>query len=234
MDAKGDDRTRAWSKSLQDLAQYEALRAGERGGRSPGGLLVTALRSPGWWQLVIHRVLHASARRGRRDAYRRRERFMIAALWPLSTTLKLLTKNELMEFTAFEGGVYLSNAGGIVLGARRVGRGTLIHHNVTIGMNVASGAVPEIGREVWIGHDSVIHGEITIGDGATILPGSVLTRSVADATLVRGNPASIVARNFDNHALRASTRADPDLPEPRASLRDESRQSVVAAGTDAR
>jgi serine acetyltransferase len=180
-----------------------------------------ALSSPGWWQLAVHRAAYASQMRRRRTNARWRARFVSAALWPVSVVLKLLTKNEFHELTAFDAGVYLSNKGGLILGVRHVGGGTVIHHNVTIGMNVASGGMPEIGRDVWVGHDCVVHGEISIGDGVTILPGSVLTRSVPPGVVVDGNPARIVRRTFDNRALRASLIEDPILPVEDAPRRME-------------
>jgi acetyltransferase-like isoleucine patch superfamily enzyme len=62
---------------------------------------------------------------------------------------------------------------------------------------------PEIGRNVWIGSDCVVCGAITIGDGATLLPGTVLTKSIPAGVVMRGNPARLVLRNFDNSELRA-------------------------------
>lgn len=46
-----------------------------------------------------------------------------------------------------------------------------------------------IGKDVWIGGHSVILSGLTIGDGAVIAAGSVVTKDVASRTLVAGNPA---------------------------------------------
>ena len=48
-----------------------------------------------------------------------------------------------------------------------------------------------IGNNVWIGGHSVILPGVTIGDGAVIAAGSVVTKSVSPRTLVAGNPAKI-------------------------------------------
>lgn len=46
-----------------------------------------------------------------------------------------------------------------------------------------------IGEDVWIGANSVILQGVTIGDGAIVAAGSVVTRSVAPYTVVAGCPA---------------------------------------------
>lgn len=46
-----------------------------------------------------------------------------------------------------------------------------------------------IGNDVWIGGHSTILPGVTIGDGAVITAGSVVTKDVAPRTLVGGNPA---------------------------------------------
>lgn len=92
-----------------------------------------------------------------------------------------------------EPGVALARRGYIILGASRVGQGTCIGERVTIGMSLADGAVPDIGRGVQIGHDSVIYGAISIGDGAIVRPGAVVTRNVPAGATVEGNPARIVS-----------------------------------------
>lgn len=45
-----------------------------------------------------------------------------------------------------------------------------------------------IGKDVWIGGHSVILFGVTIGYGAVIAAGSVVTKDVASRTLVAGNP----------------------------------------------
>lgn len=47
----------------------------------------------------------------------------------------------------------------------------------------------DIGDDVWIGAHSVILPGVTIGDGAIIGAGSVVTKSVASYEIVAGNPA---------------------------------------------
>ena len=52
-----------------------------------------------------------------------------------------------------------------------------------------NGLPVSIGREVWIGGGAIILPGVTVGDGAVIGAGSVVTRDVAAGTTVMGNPA---------------------------------------------
>jgi len=51
-----------------------------------------------------------------------------------------------------------------------------------------------IGPDVWIGNHSTILPGITIGDGAVIGAGSVVTKNVEPRTVVAGNPAKVLKR----------------------------------------
>jgi acetyltransferase-like isoleucine patch superfamily enzyme len=51
-----------------------------------------------------------------------------------------------------------------------------------------------IEEEAYIGPGSIILPNVTVGRGAVVMAGSVVTRSVPPMTLVRGNPAEAVAR----------------------------------------
>jgi len=51
-----------------------------------------------------------------------------------------------------------------------------------------------IGRDVWIGSHSVILPGVTIGDGAVIGAGSVVTKDIEAFSVAVGNPAKIIKR----------------------------------------
>ena len=54
---------------------------------------------------------------------------------------------------------------------------------------------------MWIGPGVTITGDITIGDGATISAGSVVSRDVPAGALVAGNPGRVIQADYDNSAM---------------------------------
>ena len=50
----------------------------------------------------------------------------------------------------------------------------------------------KIGKNVWIGSDCTILPGVTIGDGAIIGAGSVVTKSIPANTIAVGNPARVI------------------------------------------
>jgi acetyltransferase-like isoleucine patch superfamily enzyme len=70
-----------------------------------------------------------------------------------------------------------------------------------------------IGKYVGIAAGTIIVPGVTIGDGAAVLPGSVVRRNVGPFEIVSGNPARVIGdtRRFDKRLLRESR--DPRLAE---------------------
>ena len=58
-------------------------------------------------------------------------------------------------------------------------------------------APPVIGNDVWIGCNAIILQGVTIGNGAVIAAGAVVTRSVAAYAIVGGAPAHVIRFRFD-------------------------------------
>lgn len=83
-----------------------------------------------------------------------------------------------------------------------------------------------VGHDTWIGHMAIVRPEVTVGDGAVVAMGAIVTRDVAPYTVVAGVPAKPVKRrhstgtaerlvalawwDWDHHRLRAA------LPDFRA------------------
>ena len=54
-----------------------------------------------------------------------------------------------------------------------------------------------IGSHVWIGCKAVILKGVTIGDGAVIAAGAIVTKDVPPRCVVGGNPARVIKENID-------------------------------------
>lgn len=107
------------------------------------------------------------------------------------------------------GGLYVGHTGGILIGPVTMGPDCCVAHNVTIGLRAdrRSRNVPVIGARVWVGSGAIVFGGITIGDGVSIGPLSVVGRNVAPGTLVGGNPMQVLSRGYENTALVYGGRA---------------------------
>ncbi|ROS87707.1 MULTISPECIES: CatB-related O-acetyltransferase [Bacteroidales] len=60
-----------------------------------------------------------------------------------------------------------------------------------------------IGNDVWIGANAMILGGITIGDGAIIGAGAVVTKDIPPYAIVGGIPARIIRYRFPNDVINA-------------------------------
>lgn len=65
-----------------------------------------------------------------------------------------------------------------------------------------------LGRDVWLGANSVVLAGVTIGDGAVVAAGAVVTRDVDAGAIVGGVPAKVIGhRDRRDDAFRPSMRA---------------------------
>jgi acetyltransferase-like isoleucine patch superfamily enzyme len=71
------------------------------------------------------------------------------------------------------------------------------HKTFTDGNQNIETAPVNIGKNVWIGMDATILKGVTIGDGAIVAAGAIVTRDVPAGTLVGGAPARILKENVD-------------------------------------
>lgn len=65
-----------------------------------------------------------------------------------------------------------------------------------------------IGDDVWIGFNSTILSGVTIGQGAVIAAGSVVTRDVPSYAVVGGNPAKVLKYRFEPALIEKLRRLD--------------------------
>jgi acetyltransferase-like isoleucine patch superfamily enzyme len=66
-------------------------------------------------------------------------------------------------------------------------------------------SVPEtvLGHDVWIGANAIIPGGISIGHGAIIAAGAIVTKDVPAYAIVGGNPAKLIRMRFEDAEIEA-------------------------------
>ena len=70
------------------------------------------------------------------------------------------------------------------------------------GMPASKGPI-EVMNDVWIGTGSTILSGVTIGNGAIIMAGSIVTKDVPAFTIVGGIPAKPVKKRFSDQEIQA-------------------------------
>lgn len=91
-------------------------------------------------------------------------------------------------------GFYIGHFGSIVINPKAIlGKNINIANGVTIGQENRGKrkGTPDIGDEVWIGTNSVIVGNIKIGNNVLIAPNSYVNFDVPNNSIVIGNPGKI-------------------------------------------
>ena len=189
---------------MSDIDKYISVLGSSEASRIRKIFIV--LTSPGLHWLWLHR--YVTWVNDRCSGYRAIKLVLKLAYHLCKYFLIPVSKSFIAETGQLGRSLFLSNRGGIILGARAIGDNCTIHHNVTIGLRIGqdnSVDLPVIGNNVWIGPDCVIFGKVKIGNGVTIEGGSVVAKSIPDLAVVSGNPGRIIARNFDNSALLSSS-----------------------------
>ena len=117
-----------------------------------------------------------------------------------STKLNKLKNKTLIQIpkeTKIGSGFYIGHLGRIIINPEAVlGKNVNIATGVTIGQESRGKRIgsPTIGDSVWIGTNSVIVGNIKIGNDVLIAPLSFVNFDVPDHSIVIGNPAKIIHR----------------------------------------
>ena len=84
--------------------------------------------------------------------------------------------------------------------------GVPIRHSPWIGAR--QGGSPDvsstvaIGQDCWIGYGAIVLSGVSIGDGAIVAAGSVVTHDVAEYAIVAGNPASDIGARLPDDKIR--------------------------------
>lgn len=105
---------------------------------------------------------------------------------------------EISSKTIIGKGLYIGHPYNITINANAVlGENINIHKGVTVGQEnrgIRKGT-PTIGNQVWIGINSTIVGNITIGDDVLIAPNSYVNCNVPSHSIVIGNPCRIIFKD---------------------------------------
>lgn len=140
---------------------------------------------PGLHALVIHRRAHGLWRAG----------FTTLARW-VSHLGRWLTGIEIHPGATFGRRVFIDHGMGVVIGEMAE-----IHDDVTIYQGVTLGGTtlvkgakrhPTLARGVVVGANACVLGGFTVGEGARIGSGAVVTKPVPPGATAVGNPARII------------------------------------------
>ena len=94
-------------------------------------------------------------------------------------------------------GLRLVHRGGVCINpAVIMGANVTIFHGATIGATRRGSkkGSPQIGNLVWIGSNSTIVGNITIGDDVLIAPNTYINESIPAHSVCMGNPVKVIRR----------------------------------------
>ncbi|SFE37698.1 DapH/DapD/GlmU-related protein [Roseivivax sediminis] len=83
--------------------------------------------------------------------------------------------------------------------------------------------IATIGHDTWIGHNAIVRPEVTVGDGAVVAAGAVVTRDIAPYEIAAGIPARPMRRRLPEPVadrMRALAWWDWDHATLRARLPD--------------
>lgn len=105
------------------------------------------------------------------------------------------TQIQIPYTTKIGKGLYIGHTGRIIINPSAVlGKNINIATGVTIGQENRGKrkGCPTIGNNVWIGTNSVIVGDIKIGNDVLVAPLTFINFDVPDHSIVIGNPAKII------------------------------------------
>ena len=154
---------------------------------------------PGLHALVLHRLAHACWRRGLRWA----GRF-------ISHLGRWLTGIEIHPGATIGRRVFIDHGMGVVIGEMaEVGDGCTIYQGVTLGgTSLVKGAKrhPTLEAGVIVGANAAVLGGFTVGAGARVGSGAVVTKPVPAGATAVGNPARIIQAESDQQREAAAAR----------------------------
>ena len=157
-------------------------------------LLVCTANVRNFRPILTLRLIQGLSRRGKLGR---------AAAMPFKVLHRMFCWMAAMDFpyqTVIGPGLAITHGWGLVVSPGAcIGANCTLFHGATLGRKDdidpsgrRSSGYPVIEDEVWIGAHAVVIGAITIGRGARVAAGAVVTRDVPGGAIVGGNPARIL------------------------------------------
>lgn len=100
---------------------------------------------------------------------------------------------KIFRSSKISGGMMCYHPFATVINAKSIGNNFQFRNGLTIGNKGNDNTlIPTIGRNVTVGANVVIIGDITIGDNVVVGAGSVVVKDVPSNCVIGGNPAKII------------------------------------------
>ena len=158
---------------------------------------------PGLHALWLHRISHFLWRNHLKLAGR-----------IISHLSRLITGVEIHPGAEIGSGVFIDHGSGVVIGeTAEIGDDVLLYQGVVLGGTSKDTGKrhPTLENNVEVGAGGVLLGPITVGQGARVGAGSVVTKSIPPASTAVGVPAQVT---------RAETETEPDFNLDHADIPD--------------
>jgi len=201
-------QTRCWAQDVDAVLEHDPAARSR---------LEVVTAYPGLHALWLHRAAHGLWARDRH----------LAARW-LSHANRFLTGVEIHPGATIGRGVFIDHGMGVVIGeTATIGDGCILYKGVVLGGTSTERTVrhPQLGKNVVVGTNACILGNIPVGDDARIGSGSVVIRPVPERATVVGVPGRVVPDRTDRRSRFEATLDHANLPDPVTemvrSLRDE-------------
>lgn len=155
------------------------------------------------------RIINKQARKVERWYYTKKAKLMVCSY---GDRLRVNHKSKMNRRVTI--GNYCNFNGMIIKGQGKVTIGDYFHSGtgckiITQNHNYGGGKIPydetvvkktiEIKECVWFGDDVLVVGNVTIGEGAIVAAGSVVSKDVPPLAIVGGNPAKVIKFRDRDH-----------------------------------